>query len=184
MTVWRFTDELNDTASVWQIWEWWLVMSTSIYKHLNMSIYRGYLVIVLPKDELWWFRAVPDHKLKTFSALKSSKVDSPDHTREVHQKFTKKVHQKVHKSSPKVHQSGPTWPYTWGSSSPPPQCKCQELPEFQSPYGGMEVNQYIYKTKDFILFNFYLFFFDEVTGSATVSQTRWLKTGVVEIWHS
>ena len=84
-------------------------MSTSIYKHLNMSIYRGYLVIVLPEDELWWFRAVPDHKLKTSPALKSSKVDSPDHTREVHQKFTKKVHQKVHKSSPKVHQkSGPT----------------------------------------------------------------------------
>ena len=23
-----------------------------------------------------------------------------------------------------------------------------------------------------------------VTGSATVSQTRWLKIGVVEIWHS
>ena len=46
-------------------------MSTSIYKHLNMSIYRGYLVIVLPEDELWWFGAVPDHKFKICSKSKT-----------------------------------------------------------------------------------------------------------------
>ena len=67
------------------------VVSRTISSVIGMSILHeqlhisGDLVIVFPEDELWWFWAVPDHKVKTSSPLNHPiKVGSPDHTGEVH----------------------------------------------------------------------------------------------------
>ena len=67
------------------------VASRTISSVISMSILHeqlhicGDLVIVLPEDELWWFRAVPDQKVKTSSPLNHPlKVGLPDHTGEVH----------------------------------------------------------------------------------------------------